>query len=226
MLPQDFSALTAARHSTRDFLPDPLADCVLDAILADATTAPSWSNTRPYMLALADGERAQRMQAIYATEFEKVLDKTADAPDGDYPVMAPYPEDLRPRSISLGMSLYAHMGIERGDREARNEATRRNFRAFGAPVMGFVLVHEGLLPFSAVDAGLMLQTLFLSAKAHGVDSCPLGFLATWRSPLDSEFEIPQQYKLVTGFALGYASDAPVNDFRAERPAIALAQPRN
>ena len=73
--------------------------------------------------------------------------------------------------------------------------------AFDAPVMGFVFVHEDMLPWSAMDAGLMLQTLFLSAKSRGIDSCPVGILATWRAPVDEEFEIPEGYKFITGFAL-------------------------
>ncbi|WP_010613409.1 nitroreductase family protein, partial [Actinomyces oris] len=93
-------------------------------------------------------------------------------------------------------------------------------------VIGFVLVHEGLMPFAALDAGIMLQTLFLSAKAHGVDSCPLGVLATWRRPFDAEFEAPSDYRLITGFALGYASEAPVNDFRAERRPVRLVPNRS
>ena len=31
-------------------------------------------------------------------------------------------------------------------------------------------------------------------------------LATWLGPVDAEFEIPAHYKLITGLALGYASD--------------------
>ena len=66
-----FSALAASRRSTRDFLPDPVPHDVLDEILADATTAPSWSNTRPYMLALATGERADRLRTAYVAAWEK-----------------------------------------------------------------------------------------------------------------------------------------------------------
>lgn len=77
------------------------------------------------------------------------------------------------------------------------------------------------MPFAAMDAGLMLQTLFLAAKDLGVDSCPLGVLSTWRSPLDAEFEIPENMELLTGFALGYASDSHTNEFRAEHPKIEL-----
>ena len=114
--------------------------------------------------------------------------------------------------------------MERADIEGRNRVNRRNVMAFDAPVMGFVFVHEDMLPWSAMDAGLMLQTLFLSAKSRGIDSCPVGILATWRAPVDEEFEIPEGYKFVTGFALGYADpDAPINSMQAPRPSIQLLE---
>ena len=68
-----FSDLAASRHSVRDFRPDPVPAAVLDKILDDARQAPSWSNTRPFMLALATGERADRLRAAYVREFDKTL---------------------------------------------------------------------------------------------------------------------------------------------------------
>ena len=239
MNPEAFSDLATARHSVRDFRPVPVPSQVLDAILDDARQAPSWSNTRPFMVALATGERADRLRSAYIAEFDATLPfqhkepgamarlvLSGKAPDGDYRTWAPYPAELLPHSQAVGGQLYAHMGIARDDREARDAATRRNCEAFGAPIIGFVLIHKGLMPFAALDAGIMLQTLFLSAKAHGVDSCPLGVLATWRRPFDAEFEAPADYRLITGFALGYASDAPVNDFRAERRPVRLVPTRS
>ena len=239
MNPVAFSELAAARYSVRDFRPDPVATEIVEEILEDTRQAPSWSNTRPFMLALATGERADRLRAAYIAEFDVTLPVqhkkrgamvrlalSGKAPDGDYRTWAPHPADLLPHSQAVGSQLYAHMGIARDDRKARDAAVRRNCEAFGAPVIGFVLVHKGLMPFAALDAGIMLQTLFLSAKAHGVDSCPLGVLATWRRPFDAEFEAPADYRLITGFALGYASDAPVNDFRAERRPVRLVPTRS
>lgn len=238
MNPDAFSELAAARYSVRDFRPDPVPTEIVEEILEDTRQAPSWSNTRPFMLALATGERADRLRAAYIAEFDVTLPVqhkkrgamvrlalSGKAPDGDYRTWAPHPADLLPHSQAVGSQLYAHMGIARDDRKARDAAVRRNCEAFGAPVIGFVLVHKGLMPFAALDAGIMLQTLFLSAKAHGVDSCPLGVLATWRRPFDAEFEAPADYRLITGFALGYASDASVNDFRAERRAVRLVPTR-
>lgn len=238
MLPEDFATLIRARRSVRSFRPDPIPGEVLDGVLDDARHAPSWSNTRPYCLAVASGEQADRLRRAYAAEFDAVLPlyhgkrlamlKAALAgqlPDGDFRTWARYPDDLRPASVAVGKSLYQQLGIKRGDQAARDAWNRRNCEFFGAPTAVWVFVHAKLLPFSAHDAGLMLQTLMLAAQARGVGSCALGVLATWRGPIDAEFDIPAHYKLVTGLALGYPSDDPVNDFRAEHPPIRLAEPR-
>ncbi len=236
---EDFSAFTASRRTVRSFLPDPVPAEVLDAVLADATTAPSWSNTRPYMVAIAQGDRADRLRDAYVRAFDKAqpamskgvsgvakVALTGGLPDGDFKFPLKYPAPLRERQVKVGAGLYGHLGIAREDRQARDELIRANCRAFGAPVIGFVFVHSGLMPFAAMDAGIMLQTLFLSAHAHGLSTCALGTLAIWRHPVDAEFAVPDEYKLVTGFAMGYRSGAPINDFAAERPALALVDPKN
>jgi nitroreductase len=234
-----FSQLVRGRHSVRDFLPDPVLPHVLEEILEDASHAPSWSNTRPYCLAIASGAQLERLREAYVRAFDASLGLQHRRPlavlqglvlrrgwpDGDFRTWGRYPERLRERSVKVGISLYRHLGIARGDRAARDAQARGNCEFFGAPTVLWVFVHDGLLPFSAHDAGLMLQTLMLSAQSHGIGSCALGVLATWRHPVDAEFEIPEHYKLVTGLALGYPSPDGVNQFRADHPPIELAVPR-
>ena len=65
----DFSALTASRRSTRAYTDQQIPQDILDAILKDATTAPSWSNTRAFRVALATGERADRLREEYVRRF-------------------------------------------------------------------------------------------------------------------------------------------------------------
>ncbi|USR78885.1 nitroreductase family protein [Arcanobacterium pinnipediorum] len=225
-----FSQLNRTRQTTRDFNETEIPAEILAAIFEDARWAPSWSNTRPYQIALASGDQAQQLRAAYLREFDafSAAQATNTEPDidGDYDIFAPYPDDLRPRQVQVGLELYRHLNIEREDKLARGMHMRRNFEAFGAPVIGLVFIHRDFLPYSALDAGLMLQTLFLSAKAHGVDSCPLGLLAGWRRPADELFDIPNQYALVTGFALGYGTDAPVNQFRAAHPPLEFIAQRH
>lgn len=234
---KDFSALASSRRSIRAYVDREIPADVLEAILADAATAPSWSNTRAFRVALATGERARRLRAEYVRLFDQSLeaqrnkdaaaapkDQRSGLPDGDFPVWKRYPEEVRPAQIEVAKLLYGICGVERHDYEGRDRVNRRNVVAFDAPVMGFVFVHEEMLPWSAMDVGFMLQTLFLSAKSRGVDSCAVGLLSTWRSPVDDEFDVPEHYKLITGFALGYAdAGAPVNSMAAPRPPIQLLE---
>ena len=63
-----------------------------------------------------------------------------------------------------------------------------------------------------------------SPPSLAVDSCPVGILATWREPVEAEFEIPEGYRFITGFALGYADpEAPINAMQAPRPPIQLLE---
>lgn len=235
----EFTDLLRSRHSVRSFLPDAIPAQTLDRILDDARHCASWSNTRPYCVAIASGQRLQRLSEAYIRAYDAASElrsrkpsKIVKAvllgklPDGDFKPWRPYPKDLLPRSQKIGRALYEHMGIARGDRDAREDAMRRNLEFFGAPTVLWVFAHKKLLPFSAQDAGIMLQTLMLSAKANGVDSCPLGVLAAWRHPLEEEFDIPRDYGLLTGLALGYASDDPVNDFRADHPPLCQLEPKS
>ena len=230
MDPSAFSALLASRRSTRDFLPTPVPPELIDTILTDAMTAPSWSNTRPYMVAVATGEVRERIttellrrwevaaKAINGGWWAKIMFVLrGDAlPSSDYHVYRPYPKDVLPRSQKIGRELYTHIGVPRGDRKARDAQWARNFDLFGAPVALFIFTHKGLPTYSASDAGLFMQNLMLSAHAHGLGTCAEGALAIWSTPVKKEFNVPKNYKLLCGIAVGYPSKDHVNEFRAER----------
>ncbi len=135
----DFSALAASRRSTRAYTDQQIPQDILDAILKDATTAPSWSNTRAFRVALATGERADRLREEYVRRFDQTLDiqhhkrfatiKTAlkrELPDGDFPVWKPYPKELRASQVEVAKLVYGAYGVERRDYEGRDNANRRN----------------------------------------------------------------------------------------------------
>ena len=70
----DFSTLAGSRRSTRAFTDREVPSDVLDAILADATAAPSWSNTRAFRVAIATGGRAQRLRERYGRLFDEEVE--------------------------------------------------------------------------------------------------------------------------------------------------------
>ena len=71
----DFGSFAASRRSTRDFLPTPVPDELIEEIIAAGLTSPSWSNTRPFVVAVAKGDVRDSLSEEFLSRFEAV--KTA-----------------------------------------------------------------------------------------------------------------------------------------------------
>lgn len=227
------STLIRSRRSVRDFLPTPIPEDVLNAVLSDANHAPSWSNTQPYRIAIATGPTRDKLAAALTARFNqgmvaqrggwmgklKLLATPGAMPDGDFKVNLEYPPDLQPRRRATGHGLYALLGIGRKDHAAREAQMRRNFEFFGAPTVIFVFAHSGLREFSVLDAGIFIQTLMLSAHAHGLGTCAQGALATWGGPVREAFDVPKDYKLICGLSIGFASPHAVNAYNPGRGTV-------
>lgn len=237
----DFSAFVASRRTTRSFQPTEIAPEVIDALITDGLTAPSWSNTRPYLVAVASGSVKERISAdllkrwagISEMRNGGILGKVKFAfnraawPLSDYNMAKPYVKELLPRSQRVGRELYGMLGVPRDDQKARDDQWANNYRFFGAPTVVFVFIHKSLSVFAANDAGLFAQNFMLSAHARGLGTCPQGAVALWPQAIRAEFDVPKDYKLIYGISVGYRSDAPVNGFQAHRleAAEVKAQPR-
>jgi nitroreductase len=231
----DFSSLNKSRRSIRDFKKDLVPESVLKQILDDALWSPSWSNTHPYYLAIAKGEELELIKKDYLKLFDQawplmngnlfqkltLLVTRRGWPDGDFRTIFKYPPLLQKRRIKTGKALYEFLGITRDDKEGKEKAWRQNFEFFGAPVVMFLFVHKDLKSYAALDAGIFLQTIMLSAHSKGLGTCAQGALATWASPVRNHLEIPKDYKLIVGLSLGYPSDNPVNTFNVGRDDLDL-----
>ncbi len=227
---KDFSEFLAKRRTTRSFKSDPVEAKIIDELLEDGLTAPSWSNTRPFLVAVASGEVRDRISNDMLERWSvgsgmisgNLRDKlrflcTPKAwPLSDYPVMKPYPKSLQPRARRVGKELYGMLGVARGDKKARDAQWAKSYEFFNAPVEIFVFIHKGLSVFAANDAGLFAENLMLSAQAKGLGTCAQGAVAIWPKAVHKEFVIPKGYKLIYGIAVGYRDDAEVNTFQANR----------
>lgn len=227
---KEFSQFLASRRSTREFLSTPIPHDVLDQLLSDALTAPSWSNTRPFKVAVAQGEIRDAISAEFLNRW-RVLSKIMrkgilnkmrivysryGLPTSNRSIAKPYPAELKPRAERVGKELYELFGVQRGDRDARDQQWAKNYSFFGAPVELFIFVHKSLHIYAASDAGLMMQNLILSAHAHGLGTCAQGAVGIWEDVVRKQFEISKDYRLLCGIAIGYPSDSPINNFGANR----------
>ena len=224
------SEFIASRRSTRDFLPKPVPQEILNQILTDALTAPSWSNTRPFKIAIATEEVRDRISNEFLSRWgvlSKIMRKGIrnklrliysryGLPTTNRSIVKPYVAELKPRAERVGRELYTSLGVQRGDRAARDAQWGKDYSFFGAPVELFIYIHKSLHIYAASDAGLMMENLMLSAHAHGLGTCAQGAVNIWDDVVRQEFEVPKDYRLLCGLAIGYPSDAPVNSFKANR----------
>jgi nitroreductase len=228
--PKWISEFLASRRSTRDFLPTPIPQEILDQILTDSLTAPSWSNTRPFKVAIATGEVKDRISNEFLSRWSalsqimrkgiknklRLIYSRYGLPTSNRTIVKPYVAELRPRAQRVGKELYELFGVKRGDRAARDAQWAKNYSFFGAPVELFIYIHKSLHVYAASDAGLMMENLMLSAHAHGLGTCAQGAVNIWDDVVRKEFEISKDYRLLCGLAIGYPSNSPANSFKADR----------
>ena len=220
----------SSRRSTRDFTSKPVPESVIDELLTDAMTAPSWSNTRPFVVAVATGEKRDRIAAEFLRRWDslsaartggflpklKLALTRVGLPTSNRMITRPYTGVFKARSQKVGRELYSMLGVERGDAKGRDAQWRKNYNFFGAPVELFIFTHKSIGKYAASDASLFMQNLMLGAHARGLGTCAQGAVAIWEDAVKAEFKVPEGYKLLYGVAVGYPSDAPVNSFQAER----------
>ena len=176
----NFHSFVSSRRSTRDFLSTPVPDEIIEQIIADGLTSPSWSNTRPILVAVAKGDVRDRLSKEFLTRWEaikgargsifgkiKAVLKRKGLPTSNWIITRPYHKDLIQRSKNQGRDFLSYNDIDRDDKKTRDKAWARNYDFFGAPVELFIFTHKSLGKYSASDAGLFMQNLILSAHSKG-----------------------------------------------------------
>jgi nitroreductase len=205
----DVSEAVAARMSVRAFRPDHVAGGVVREILERARQAPSGGNLQPWRVyALAGGPMETFKAQIASTPLE----------EPEYDV---YPQNLwdpfRTRRYQCGEDLYASIGISREDRPARLRQLAKNAEFFGAPVGLFFCLDRRLGPPQWSDVGMYMQTVMLLAVERGLATCAQEYWARYPQAVASFLGLPDELRLFSGMALGYADEpAPINQWRSRR----------
>jgi nitroreductase len=149
----------------------------------------------------------------------KFLIKRYGLPTSNRIIAKPYVAELKPRAFRVGKELHEWIGISRSDRKARDQQWAKNYEFFGAPTELFIFIHKSLDIFAASDAGLMMENLILSAHAHGLGTCLQGAVSGWEDGIRKEFDVPKDYRLLCGLAIGYPTDARINLFKSHRISV-------
>jgi nitroreductase len=208
------SQALATRITCRAFLPDPVSEDTVRALIDMARQAPSGGNLQPWHLHVLSGNAL----AALVSDIRQQMQLT---PRGQPPEYNVYPPDLKDpyaaRRFKCGEDMYATIGIDRSDKAARVAQFQKNFSFFGAPVGMFVYLDRSMGPPQWADAGMFIQSILLAAREMGLHTCPQEAWAQWHETVASHVGPPPELMLFCGIGLGYMDhDAPINRLRTDR----------
>ena len=206
--------LLARRHSCRAFRPDAVPEDIVERIVRAAGRVPSWCNAQPWHATVTRQAETDRLRdALYSRAAAG-----GDPPDIPFP--AAYRGVYRDRRATCGWALYGALGIERGDRAARDRQMQENFRLFGAPHLALITTEADLGAYGALDCGAFVTAFALAAEALGVASIPQAALALHSAFLRDWFGLSASRQVVCGISFGYGDpNHPANGFRTDRAAL-------
>jgi nitroreductase len=203
--------------SCRAFLPTPVPESTVRAILAAAARAPSGGNLQPWHCHVLTGEPLGRF-------LELIRQRLANHPRGEGAEYDVYPpgltEPYRSRRFKCGEDMYATIGVGREDKPARLRQFARNYGFFDAPVGMFFCIDRQMGPPQWADLGMYMQSVMLLAREHGLHTCPQEAWAVWHEAVAEFLALPPARMLFSGMALGYRDeDAPINRLRTDRASL-------
>ncbi|QMW68492.1 nitroreductase [Mumia sp. ZJ1417] len=208
------SEILAQRWSCRAFRPEPVPEKTLRDVFALAQRTPSWCNTQPWHVHVVGGEATARFAASLTAHVQ------SSAPSSDLPMPEDYVGVYRERRRESGFALYASLGIERSDLEARGTQMLKNFSFFGAPQVAVVTTDRSQGVYGAIDCGAYVANLVNAAHASGIATVPQAAVAMYSEHVREFLGLADDRLVVCAIALGFADeDHPVNGFRTSRASV-------
>lgn len=189
-----------ARHSVRDFKPDPVPKAVLMKILEAAVHAPSAGNTQPWELYVAGGAVIEKIRKIHIERNAKGLTGKAEMSGTPPPKM---PNRMGDRSTSGRRERMILVGLDPADPASADVFAANGARLFGAPVLIVVTMHKTLDRWAAYDLGCLSQNICLAAQACGLGTLIGQAFVSNPDVLRAELGIPDDHVIAIGIGLGY-----------------------
>lgn len=211
----DVRDAVASRYSCRAFLPTPISEATVRAIVELAARAPSAGNMQPWRVYALAGEQIEALKSLLAPRIPAELPKAEGTDYTIYP--HPLTEPYSSRRFTVGELLYRALGIPREDKAARYRQYARNYIFFGAPVALFFAREKAHGPAQWADIGGYLQTVCLLARGYGLHTCPQQAWVSFHKTVRSFLNLPDHLMIYSGMAMGYADEsAPINGWRSPR----------
>ena len=199
----DLDQAISERRSIRGFKPDPVPRELLEETIALANRAPSSMNTQPWHFHVLTGAP---LEAVRAGNSERML--SGVPPQREIVDHGAYQGVHRDRQVEIAIQLFEAMGIERDNKEKRQDWVMRGFRQFDAPVSVVVTFDKELEggTIAHFDLGAVTYGLVLAAWSRGLGAVING-QGIMQSPVVREHAgIPDDQVILTCVALGWPDE--------------------
>lgn len=212
-----FDEVVMGRRSIRGYKPEPVAQSLIEEILALAIRAPSSMNTQPWNFYVITGEPLEK---IRNGNTERML---AGVPQSrEFRTGEAFAGTHRDRQIGVAKQLFSAMNIERHDKEARQDWVMRGFRQFDAPVCVIITYDRELngsddTPF---DCGAVATALVNAAWSRGLGTV-INSQGIMQSPVVREHAgIADDQVIMKSIALGWPDESfPANAVVSTRKSV-------
>jgi nitroreductase len=191
------------RRSIRGFTDKPVPKELLEEIIALANRAPSSMNTQPWHLHVLTGTPLEKVREGNSLRMLSGVPPVREIVDH-----GAYAGPHRDRQVEIAKQLFAAMGIEREDKEKRQDWVMRGFRQFDAPVSIVVTFDKSLEggTIAHFDLGAVTYGLVLAAWSKGLGAVING-QGIMQSPVVREHAgIPYDQVILTCVALGWPNE--------------------
>ena len=201
----DLSQAMMERRSIRGFTKELVPKKLLEEIITLANRAPSSMNTQPWHFHVLTGAPLEKVRQ---GNSERML--SGIPPEREIKDHGNYDGVHRERQIEIAIQLFEAMGIERYDKEKRQDWVMRGFRQFDAPVSVVVCFDRSLEDNGTIahfDLGAVTYGLVLAAWERGLGAVING-QGIMQSPVVREHaNIPDDQVILTCVALGWPDES-------------------
>ena len=213
----EYHEVINGRRSTRGFLEKPVAMEVLKEVIELAVRAPSSMNTQPWHFHIVTGEV---LDNIRRENTKRNVEGVPPSREIKSPLG--YEGKHRERQIEIAIQLFKEMGIERDDKEGRQDWVLRGFRQFDAPVAIIVTFDEELKEddISKFDCGAAVNGLVNAGWSKGLGAV-INSQGIMQSPVVREYaKIPDNQIIMICVAMGYPDESfPANKVVSNRRSV-------
>ena len=202
----DLLAGLKARHSVRAYLAEPLSAELLKSVMEGAVCAPSAKNVQPWEAYVVSGDAMTRMRQALDRAFT-AGERVPLGVEGEAKI-------YNARSHELFREMAPYIEKTGWDMHA---SVRNSIRMFEAPTAVFLCMDKNAAPGHLLDLGIFVENLCLSALAHGLGSCIIGYVRMVEPAVREFLKLSEDQRFLLAVALGYPDAAsPMNQFHSSR----------